>query len=228
MIRSISARPPNTFARLAFGTDFEHVSGAGTVQDYVFNAYGAEESIAFGYLSLTALPAATALGVVLGPITAVAAIGGAAATDVVRRTPNTVEVTRTIDGAIRITDTNWLQSGTIVVNPVGTLTVNTGLSYMWDGDSVVIDDLGSVNFGLTVNSGRLNTNESSPGEVIFRGASSFDGRDLTVNAETITLETGASVATGSATGAAGDIAFNAISITLEQNAGFWLRARRPA
>ena len=208
----------NIFETLAYGTDFESATGGGTVQDFIFNAYGADDNIAFGHLSLTALVAAPALGFVLGPVAAVAGIAGSVATDVIMRTPNTVTVTRLGDGTIQIVDDNWLSSSTVIVNPVGSLTINTGMSYLWAGDTVTIDGLGTVNFSLTVNAGKMNAMSTSPGEVVFSGITSFNGRDLTVTADTITVEDNASVATSTAFGAAGDITLNGHWITLGENA----------
>ncbi len=213
----------NSFNRLAFGSDFETVTGEGTVKDMVFNAYGADDTLSLDhYLALARLAVTlpfcvSPVGLIFAGRGAVDAIHDAVATDRERRTPNAVDVTRTDDGKIRITDTYNGTPHSVVVHPTDSLTINTGMSYLWAHDTVHVKDLGTVNFDLTVNAGRLNTNESSPGDVKFSGTTSLNGRDLAVVADTIAIEAGATVSTSSLSEAAGDICLRGHHLVLGQN-----------
>lgn len=212
----------NNFTKLAFGSDIESVTGAGTVADFVYNAFGADGNIAFGYLSLSTLLLTTSsLSLIpgVGPFLAGIGIGGAVVTDVIRRTPNQVEVTRTNDGKIQITDTNWLHSSTIVINPTSSLTINTGLSYLGQDEHVILNNLGTINFDLTVNAGSLNLNDYSYAYVLIKGNLLLNGSDLTINAVTIHIDDNAVVSTSPVLGgAAGDITLKGWFISLDKGA----------
>lgn len=212
----------NTFSKLAFGSDFSTVTGGGSVEDFVFNAYGAEDSIAFGYLSGVAIAGGvTTLGLVpgVGAVALVAGAVGTTITDVVRRTPNQVEVTRITSGAdtgkIQISDTNWLHSSTVVLLPTKSLTINTGLSYLGQDEHVNLNNIGTLNADLTVNCGSLDTNDWSFGTVTVTGDLILNGRDLNISAENITIQNGATVSTSNVDGAAGDITLNGHSVVLK-------------